>query len=175
MKASWLTPKATLSTSLKTGGRCIIAVEAIEPGERITAWEGILLKRNDLNSVPQERRRNSLQIGRDLYLVPLILSPGDFVNHSCEPNAGLSGDRTLVALRQIRPQEEITYDYAMSDSSDYDEFRCECGSSRCRQNISGKDWTRPELRQRYRGYFSSYLEEIIQEELETTVENRKTA
>ena len=40
-----------------------------------------------------------------------------FMNHSCEPNAGLSGQVVLVAMRDIRDGEEILYDYAMSDGS----------------------------------------------------------
>jgi hypothetical protein len=49
----------------------------------------------------------------------------------------------------------------MSDSSDYDEFECQCGASNCRRTITGKDWMNPELQQRYFGFFSPYLQRRI--------------
>ena len=64
-------------------------------------------------------------------------------------------------MRDIQPGEEITYDYAMSDGSPYDEFTCSCGSPYCRGHVSGEDWRRSELWQRYAGYFSPYLQRRI--------------
>ena len=49
-------------------------------------------------------------------------APADWVNHSCEPNCGLSGQIALVALRRLEPGEEVCFDYAMSDGSPYDQF-----------------------------------------------------
>ena len=37
------------------------------------------------------------------------------VNHSCEPNCGIRNACGLVALRDIKDGEEITYDYCMTD------------------------------------------------------------
>ncbi len=84
------------------------------------------------------------------------------VNHSCAPTAGLSGQLSLVALRALQADEEITYDYVMTDS-DADGItpfimKCLCGVTGCRGIITDRDWRQPELRERYRGYFSSYLQ-----------------
>jgi hypothetical protein len=49
----------------------------------------------------------------------------------------------------------------MTDSSDYDEFTCRCGTALCRGQVTGQDWRRPELQERYRGYFSPYLQQRI--------------
>ena len=68
-------------------------------------------------------------------------------------------------MRTISAGEEITYDYAMSDASDYDEFPCSCGSMRCRGQVSGSDWQRPELWRRYSGYFSPYVQSRIDERI----------
>jgi hypothetical protein len=73
----------------------------------------------------------------------------------------LSGQITLVAIRDIEPNEEVCFDYAMSDSSDYDEFECHCGTTSCRTKVTGLDWKLPELQRRYRGYFSPYLQRRI--------------
>jgi hypothetical protein len=60
-------------------------------------------------------------------------------------------------MRDIGVGEEITFDYAMSDSADYDEFDCSCGTPLCRRRVTGDDWMRPDLQHRYAGWFSSYL------------------
>ena len=36
----------------------------------------------------------------------------------------MRGNVMVVAMRDIAVGEELTYDYAMSDGSDYDEFEC---------------------------------------------------
>ena len=98
------------------------------------------------------------KVDEDLYLVSdETPEPGDMLNHSCEPNAGLKGSALLVAMRDIAVGEEITFDYAMCDASDYDEFSCMCGVPTCRQVVTGADWRDPVLQAKYDGWFSPYL------------------
>lgn len=138
-------------------GEGLFAVAPIAAGEAVVEWTGRVMALAQWQRAPRRVRENSVQIGEDAYLVPDELASGDHVNHSCEPNAGLRGDRTVVAMRDIAPGEEITYDYATSDGSAYDEFACRCGAASCRGRVSGDDWRRPELQSRYRGWFSPYL------------------
>ena len=79
-----------------------------------------------------------------------------YSNHSCDANLGMRGEITFVAMRNIRAGEELTHDWATTDDDDYS-IACKCGSPKCREILSGKDWQRPELQQRYAGYFSAYL------------------
>jgi hypothetical protein len=97
------------------------------------------------------------------FLVPRPIGEGDYVNHSCNPNAGLSGQIGLVAMREIEPGEEVCFDYAMCDTMPYDEFECECGAANCRGVVTGSDWQRPELQKRYAGYFSPHVQRRIDE------------
>ena len=83
--------------------------------------------------------------------------PADFINHSCQPNGRMSGATMVIAARDIEVGEPITYDYATSDGSDYDEFECLCGEPTCRGVVTGLDWTKPELQEKYAGWFSPYL------------------
>jgi hypothetical protein len=101
----------------------------------------------------------SVQIEDDLHLVtpPDDIGIADFVNHSCEPNALLSGQISLIAARDIAPGEEIRFDYATSDADWFDPIRCLCAARSCRGWIRADDWRRPELRQRYGTAFSPYL------------------
>jgi len=87
------------------------------------------------------------------------------VNHSCEPNCGIginnTGAHDFVAMRNIRVNEEITFDYAMRNYNvDYFPRQCMCGSKRCRGKITGwKDL--PEGKKKdYEGFVAPYLLEL---------------
>jgi hypothetical protein len=82
-------------------------------------------------------------------------------NHSCDPNCGISGTSSVQALRDLEVDEELTFDYAMSDSSQYDEFICACGKAKCREKVTGMDWQNKDLQAKYRNYFSSYIAKLI--------------
>jgi hypothetical protein len=62
----------------------------------------------------------------------------DFVNHSCEPNAGLNiqgMDVVLLAIRDIEPDEEIYFDYSTTMDEDDFEMICHCKKPSCRKVI----------------------------------------
>ncbi|XP_039291207.1 LOW QUALITY PROTEIN: uncharacterized protein LOC111050219 [Nilaparvata lugens] len=70
---------------------------------------------------------------------------GRFVNHSCEPNCEMQKwsvnglfRMALFALRDIRPHEELTYDYNFALFNPKEGQPCLCKSSRCRGVIGGK-------------------------------------
>lgn len=89
---------------------------------------------------------NTFQIGLDAYVDPGY--PGRFINHSCEPNAGLVDDTCVIALRQINPGEEIRYDYSTALLERYWVLDCHCGSPRCRGSVGDFD-ALPERTQQY--------------------------
>jgi GNAT superfamily N-acetyltransferase len=72
--------------------------------------------------------------------VVLMRPPERFINHACDPNTyirTIAGDRYVVALRDIRPGEEVTYDYCVNGDGDT-EWACACGSPACRRrHLSG--------------------------------------
>ncbi len=155
---SYLSPKCIVRIAEEKGGYAVYAAEPIAKGELLVMWSGTLVDSAKLETLPDAFRRHSLQVEDDLFLVSLTdCEPADYVNHSCSPNAGLSGQISLVSMRDIQAGEEITYDYAMSDGSDYDEFPCSCGAPQCRGHVGGKDWRNETLWVRYAGYYSPYL------------------
>jgi uncharacterized protein len=83
-----------------------------------------------------------------------------FSNHSCDPNIGVKGQIVFVAMRDIQTGEELTHDWATTDDDDY-ELECRCNSPNCRKVITGQDWRKPALQERYRGFMSMYLQEKI--------------
>ena len=113
-----------------------------------------------LHSLPERLRNSEVQIADGFHLVakqdceyePVML----FINHSCAPNVGFSGNVVLIAMRDVRQGEELTTDYALFDDSD-EQMPCRCGAPSCRGLITGRDWQRPELQRKYGGYLSPYL------------------
>lgn len=158
----YTSPKLTVRHNPAKGNFGLFASATIEPGELLVVWGGDIVNYEQLITLPTVQQQHSVQVEEGLYLVT-VKQPdaGDYINHSCEPNAGLSGQIAVVAMRDIYPGEEVCYDYAMSDGSPYDLFDCGCGSSYCRKHISGNDWQYPELQMRYAGYFSPYLQRRI--------------
>jgi hypothetical protein len=56
--------------------------------------------------------------------------------------------------------EEITLDYAMCESPEY-EMKCNCGYSDCRKVVTGNGWKNKELQKKHKGFFSDYLQKKI--------------
>ena len=84
-----------------------------------------------------------------------------FNNHSCNPNCGMRGEITFVAIRDICVGEELTCDYAFIDNEDYS-FKCNCGAENCRGVIMGRDWKIKRLQEEYYPYFAQYLKEKME-------------
>jgi len=57
-------------------------------------------------------------------------------NHSCNPNTAYHG-LNVVALRDIRKDEELTLDYSTFLDENMESFECKCGEPGCRRIING--------------------------------------
>lgn len=75
----------------------------------------------------------AIQIGSDRYID--TQPPGVFVNHSCDPNAGITSDKFLVALRPIGRGEEIRFDYSTTMEEQSFTMHCLCGAPQCRHTV----------------------------------------
>jgi SET domain-containing protein len=142
------------------------ATGPIAQGEIVIATGGKILPFSALKT--HELPGHPIQIETDLVLSPMNSQELDgifVVNHSCNPNLGVSSQLSLVALRDIQAGEELCYDYAMTDSdpAGHETFAmdCLCGAPNCRRRVTDLDWRRPELQERYRGHFAAYLQARI--------------
>lgn len=101
----------------------------------------------------------------DCFLAALIGEEYDGVlmrvNHSCEPNGGMGGNVLLVSMREIAAGEELTIDYALFLGDPGFAMDCRCGTGACRGVVRGTDWRRADVRERYRGWFSWWLQQKI--------------
>lgn len=61
--------------------------------------------------------------------------PFNYINHSCNPSAGIEGKIRCRAMRDIKKGEEITMDYATTEVSPFWKMRCQCKQPHCRKVI----------------------------------------
>ena len=163
MNLSHISPKAAVGES-PIHGRGLFAVERIAAGEMVCVKGGYVFDRRALEAMPAWYKAAEIQVAEDLFIGPSAQEEREgsmvFSNHSCEPNVGVRGQIVFVAMRAVEAGEELTHDWATTDDDDY-RLECLCGAPSCRRRITGQDWRRPELQEKYRGYFSFYLEEKI--------------
>jgi hypothetical protein len=158
---NYRTPSAEMR-NLGSKGFGSFATQFIPRGTVIATFGGTASNQQGLQRFPAERVSRSIQVELDLFFVgPVQREPGDSINHSCEPNCGMRNATQVVAMREIEPGEELTFDYAMSDMAAYDEFVCSCGAPSCRGRVTSLDWQNPSLQAQYEGYFSPYIEREI--------------
>ena len=161
MDYNWLTPKAQMRVTPGKGSGSFV-VSKISKGEMVASFGGNVINQSELAKYSADRVSRSLQLNKDTYLLSGgTPEDGDMINHSCEPNCGIAGTSSVQALRDIEVDEELTFDYAMSDSSQYDEFNCACEKEGCREKVTGMDWQKRDLQTSYKNYFSSYIEKLI--------------
>jgi len=160
---SYISPKACRGLQSAIHGRGLFAQAKIKKGEIVAVKGGAILTTKQLAEA-NVKLHAELQIADHLFVSPANEQDYDksmmCLNHSCNPNVGMRGDIVFIAMRDIQAGEELTIDYALMDNTD-SVFSCVCGSVHCRKEISGKDWKRKDIQEKYRGYFSAYLECLI--------------
>jgi SET domain-containing protein len=140
----------------------VFAAVPIKNGEVICVFKGEKMSISELMrrcENGEEKPGYPLQIGNEEYLD--LDEPYVYINHSCSPNTGMRKEGELIALKDINPDEEITYDYSTTqwDTSDkwgedYEEHwtmecECKCGSPKCRKLITEFDFLPVETKMKY--------------------------
>jgi uncharacterized protein len=164
---SWIDPRVEIRPS-PISGLGMFAREPIRAGEVVIIWGGVVLTKDDIRA-GNFRSGTLSAIADDLWLGGPPDDEdyeADYTNHSCDPNLWMGDEATLTAKRGIEVGEEITADYMMweADEGYRAPWRCHCDSRLCRGDITGRDWRLPELRERYRGHFSPFLNKRIEGE-----------
>ncbi len=164
MSKSYLSIKCEIRKS-EINGLGVFAKNQIKKDEIYAVKGGSIVTDEFLAQCNKDLLRSFLQIEQDLFIG--AISKQDYhlsmigFNHSCNPNAGFSGNIICVAMRDITVDEEITCDYAMFMTSNYLSFKCNCLSTHCRKLVTCNDWKIKDLQNKYKGYFSLYIENKI--------------
>jgi len=160
---TYRSPKTAVQTS-PIHGKGLFAVEDIAAGEIVAVKGGYVLTAAQWTALEPTLGAAEIQLAEGLFIAPVAQDHRDgamlYTNHSCDPNVAFQGQIVLVAMRDIAAGEELTHDWATTDDLDY-EIDCRCGSSGCRGTVTGKDWMKPELQQKYSGWFCWFLQRKI--------------
>lgn len=164
---TWNDPRIEIRRSAINGDG-IFACQSIQKGEVVIIVGGRVMTEEEFASFQAAHSvYNFIQIDKDLYLVEdpeTTQSMEGWVNHSCDANTWMTDEVTLIARRDIATGEEITVDYALftTQSNWMLDNRCRCGSPDCRRVITGDDWRREDVRERYRHHFSPFINRRIE-------------
>ncbi len=160
---SHLSPKTEVRKS-PIHGKGLFARQAIAAGEIVAVKGGYVLSGQEWTTLERQLGSAEIQISEDLFIAPTGESQREgsmvYSNHSCDPNIAIEGQIVFVAMRDVAAGEELTHDWATADDLDY-VLECNCGSADCRGTITGKDWMKPELQEKYQGWFCWFLQRKI--------------
>ncbi len=135
-------------------GKCLLALDNIAKDKEIARFDGPIYKAEKCTDLPKDVADHAIQISEHEWQE----SSGNarFINHSCDPNCGIKGLNILVAMKDIVKGQELTWDYDMTEDSDW-RMECACGSVNCRKTIGAFVNVPDEVRKKYQGYISDWL------------------
>ena len=118
--------------------RGLYASKNIKAGAKIINYVGKLITKKE------SQQNSKFDNNKDIYLFNINKKydlDGDFswntarlINHSCNPNCEVSGTGLklwIYAIRDIKKDEELSYDYGFSFDQDFKDYPCNCGSKKC--------------------------------------------
>jgi hypothetical protein len=110
---------------------------AIKKGTWIVEYTGARLSKRQADAMYESARRTYL-FGLDDGRVIDGDGVAAFINHSCAPNCEpdeIDQRVWIIASRDIRVGEELTYDYNLFDGDLDDKAMCGCGARECRGSM----------------------------------------
>jgi|SRR3989344_4814610 len=149
----------------KIAGRGIIAQRTIHKGEILVAEQGPIINKKVLDKITSlTGYETNLCVGFNKYSIHAPLHKnyqGGYINHSCNPNAGLADKTTWIAIKKIKKGEEICCDYGTFETYPGWLMSCKCNSKNCRKMITSEDYKLPNLRKKLGKYFAPYLKQTF--------------
>ncbi len=154
-------------------GQGIFADEEIRKGDRIQYINGRKMRRVTKSKKDSKEIGHWIGIGRSTW-INTDGTPFRYINHSCNPNAAIMGIKTLVALKDISPDEEITIDYSMTDADPHWSIDCTCHSKNCRQVIRAVHSVPHDVFLRHMPYVPRYFQRAyIRSHIQKRIQNQK--
>jgi SET domain-containing protein len=116
----------------------LFAKSDIKKGEKVIEYKGRKFTHKQVEE--DDRFDNS----KAIYLFTLnerYVLDGDtktntakYINHSCDPNCEvdiIKGKIWIIAIKDIKKGNELSYDYGFGYDKDFRQFPCKCGSKIC--------------------------------------------
>ena len=125
-------------SNIDKNGRGLYATRYIKEGTRIINYVGKIITKK------QTEESEKFDNNKPIYLFNLNKRydlDGDvswntarLINHSCSNNCDYNGTGLklwVIAIKDIKKDEELTCDYGFGYDKNYKQFRCKCGSKNC--------------------------------------------
>lgn len=159
----WLHPGVAVRES-PIDGYGLFATVPISAGEAVSRLGGRLVTDDEMEAIfrMSDGYIDTISIEENVNLVLPPRRPSGYGNHSCDPNLWWSDAYTLVAMRDIEPGEELVNDYGTSTADPHWAMECSCGAESCRGVVTGDDWRRHDLRDRYGTHWAPVLAKRIE-------------
>ena len=147
-------------------GRGLIAQTALALGTVVIRLGGTVVSTEQLHALFDTAAAlntyiDTFAIGDDTHLVLPDHTDIHYGNHSCDPTLWPVGTFELATRRALATGDEITIDYGLiSDDPDFS-MTCACRTATCRRVITGVDWQRADLQQRYANHWPAGLQRRI--------------
>ena len=122
----------------KIDHRGLFASKNIKKGTRIIYYIGKIITKKETENNPK------FDNDKAIYLFNINKKydlDGDFkyntarlINHSCNPNCEVYGTGLKIwvyAIRDIKKNEELTYDYGFGFDQDFKNYPCKCRTENC--------------------------------------------
>lgn len=144
----------------KICGKGIFASRDIKRGEIIALIKGPIINHIVVDKKTSAVGSSWVGIGKNKWINPRVIF--NHINHSCNPNAGIKGSRTVVALRNIKKHEEILIDYSITESDKLWTLdkECKCKSKNCRKIIKSIQFLPKEVFNSYLPYIPKYFQKV---------------
>lgn len=137
----------------KIHGRGVYAIAPIKKGTRVIEYLGDRISHGEADRRYEKKGEDDghtfLFIASSRTVIDAGVGGNDarFINHSCAPNCEtvIEGSRVFIdAIRNIKPGEELGYDYQLTwESTDDPEelalYACRCGAKRCRGTMLDRE------------------------------------
>ena len=125
-------------------GQGVFARRGFDAGEFIfRRRHGRVVSAAEIADLSPEDQLHLCELDWDSFAV--LLPPGCYLNHCCDPNAMRSGVR-VFARKPIAAGDEITIDYRLN-AFDGDSWPCACGDAACTGTVVGSFFALPDERQ----------------------------
>ncbi len=142
---------AEVRQKITNGQNALFSLRSYRPGELIAVFSA--------GTISAEPTYLTVQVGlrKHITLQPEFLQ---YINHGCEPNVFFNTTTMqLTALKEIQPEEELSFFYPSTEWRMIQSFDCYCGSPVCVGRIKGAAYLSKEAQEKY------MLTDFIQQQL----------
>lgn len=139
-------------------GRGLFVTKKVSRGGIISQLKGVICVKKNRTVEDALANPDWVGIAKNRWIDPA--PPYKYINHSCEPSAGIKGRVTLVALRKLEPGDEVTIDYSTIEADRNWHMKCVCGARRCRKVIRSVEFLPPRTFKAYLPYVPTYFKKI---------------